>query len=88
MSADRPADHLHAQVEAVLLHVPVGGHVVKVLGGGDLAGELAAQVHAVGLDELDEPVELVGGDEGVDRVAEQNQFRLFQGVRTGEKSFS
>ena len=77
--------HFHAQVKTVFLHIAVGGHVVKVLGGGDLAGKFAGQVHPVRLDELDQPVQLVGGNEGIDRIAEQDQFRIPQDVAHGGK---
>ena len=33
--------HLHSQVKTVLLHIAVGGHIVEMLGGGDLRGKLA-----------------------------------------------
>ena len=75
----KSANHLHAQITAVFLHIAVGGHVVKMLGGGNLTGEFAGQVHPVRLDQLDQPVKLIGRDEGVDRVAEQHQLGLLQG---------
>ena len=74
----KPAHHLHAQIKAVFLHIAMGGHIVKMLGGGDLGGKLAGQIDAVRLDELDQPVQLVRRNKGVDRITEQNQVGLFQ----------
>lgn len=63
----------------------MGGHVVKVLGGGDLGGKLAEEIDAVGLDELDQPVELVGDNKGVDGITEQQQLRPLQlGAQRGK----
>lgn len=70
--------HLHAQVAAVFFHIAMGGHIIEVLGGGDLRGELAGEIHTVRLDELHQPVQLIGRDKRIHRIAEQNQFRLFQ----------
>ena len=64
------AHHMKSQIQAVFFHIPMGGDVVEVLGGGDLRGDLAAEADAVGLDKLDEPVKLIGHQEGIDRVAE------------------
>ena len=72
-------DHFHAQVETVFLYVPVGGHIVEMLGGGDLTGKFAGQIDAVGFDQFNETMELVRGDEGVDGVAEENELGLLQG---------
>ncbi len=90
MSADSPRRiTFMPHVQAVFLHIPVGGHVVEMLGGGDLAGEFAGKVHPVRLDQLDEPVELIGGDEGVDRIAEQHEDPPAPAAaRSGAKSFS
>ena len=75
----RQAAHdVHPEVEAVLLHPAVRRDVIEVLGRGDLAGEFSGEVDAVGLDELDEPVQLIGRDERVDGVAEQQKVSLFQ----------
>ena len=72
------ANGVQPQIQAIFLHIAVGGHIVKVLGCGNLAGQLAAQLHAVRLDEFDEPVELIGGDKGIHRIAEQEELRLRQ----------
>ena len=61
---------MKSQIQAVFFHIPMGGDVVEVLGSGDLRGDLAAEADAVGLDKLDEPVKLIGHQEGIDRVAE------------------
>ena len=71
-------DIAQAQVRAVVPDKAVGRDIVKVLGGGELGGPLPAQVHPLLLDQLDEAVELGRDQEGVDRVAEQEQIRLLQ----------
>ena len=78
---------LHPQVKAVLLHPAVGGHVVEVFGGGDLAGEFARKVRPALLHQLHKAVQLIGCEEGVDRVAEEHQVRLFQRGAGGSKIF-
>ena len=63
----REAPHrLHPQVKAVLLHPAVGGHVVEVFGGGDLAGEFARKVRPALLHQLHKAVQLIRREEGVD----------------------
>ena len=59
-----------------------------------MRGELAGEVHAVGLDELDEPVELRGRDEGVDlramlaeRADEGGRQGKFEELLEGMKCF-
>ena len=54
---------------------PVGGHVVEMLGGGDLSGVLAVKIHAALLHRLHEPHELGGDEEGVDRITEDQAVR-------------
>lgn len=68
----------HSQVKAVFLNIAVRRHIIEMLGRGDLAGKLAGEVHAVRLDELKQPVELIRGDESVDRIRKQDQLCLFQ----------
>lgn len=58
--------------------IAVRRHIIEMLGRGDLAGKLAGEVHAVRLDELKQPVELIRGDESVDRIRKQDQLCLFQ----------
>ena len=70
--------YLHPQVKAVLLHIAVSGHVIEVLGGSDLGGKFSGEIYAVSLDEFHEPVELVRGNKGVDRIAEQQKICLLQ----------
>ena len=43
-------------------------------------GEFAGKIHPVGCDQLHQPVKLIRGNEGIDRIAEQNQVSLFQGL--------
>ena len=62
-----------AQIVAVVPDEAMGGHVVKVFGGGDLGGVLAGQVQAAALHELQKPVELGRDKKGIDRIAEQDQ---------------
>lgn len=69
-------DHFHAKIQTVFFHIPVSGHIVKMLGGSDLGGEFAGKIHPVGCDQLHQPVKLIRGDEGIDRIAEQNQVSL------------
>ena len=47
-------DDLHTQVKAVFLHIPVGSHIVKMLGGGNLGSILPGQICAVCLNQLNE----------------------------------
>lgn len=47
-------DDLHTQVKTVFLHIPVGSHIVKMLGGGNLGSILPGQIYAVYLNQLNE----------------------------------
>ena len=42
-------NHLHPQVVAVVLNIPVGGHIIKMLGGSDLRHKFPRKVRAAGL---------------------------------------
>ena len=69
-------DEVHAHVLYVVLNVAVGGGVIKMLGGGNLGGDLAGHIDAVGLHQLDELMQLTGGDESVYRIGKQQHIGL------------
>ena len=82
----RQAAHkLHAHVLGVLHHITMGCHVIEMLGGGHLAGPFAGDVHMMRLHQLHKAVQLVGRDESIHRVAEQDQLGALKGfLRLGE----
>ena len=63
-------DYFHSEIQTVFLHIPVSGHIIKMLGGGDLGGKFAGKIHPIGCSQLHQPVKLIGSDKGVDRIAE------------------
>ena len=59
-----------------------------MLGGGQLGGVAAGQLHTGLLHQFHKAVKLVGGDEGVHRVGEEQDFCFFQcGFCLGEVLF-
>ena len=67
-------DDAHAHIPAVLLQIAVGGNIKEVLGGGQLGDIDIPKVRPAALHQLQETVQLGGGQEGIDRVGEQQQF--------------
>lgn len=43
-----------------------------------MGGKLTGEIYSVRFDQLNETVKLIGGNEGVNRITEQNQVCLFQ----------
>ena len=72
------ADELHTQILTVVLNVPVGGHIIKVLGCSDLACKLSFKIHAALLHQLNEPMDLAGRDKGVHGIGKQHRIATFQ----------
>ena len=64
-----------AHVVAVVLDEAMGGHVVEMLGSGDLGGVFPRKIQSALLHELHEAVKLGRHKERIHRVAEQNQVR-------------
>ena len=48
-----------------------------MLGSGNLGGKFTREVYAIRLNELDQPMQLIGGDKGVDRVGKEQQVCFF-----------
>ncbi len=71
----KAVDDAHTHIPAVLLQIAVGGDVKEVLGGGQLGGINILKVRAAALHQLQEAVQLGGGQEGIDRVGKQQKLR-------------
>ena len=63
----------------------MSGHVVKMLGGGELRSILAGYILPGGFQQFDKPVQLTGGDESVDRVGKQQHLRPANSLQRGRK---
>ena len=66
-------DHVHAHVVAVVLDEAMGGDIVKVHGGAQLAHIDIPEVRPAALHKLDEAVELGGDKKGIHRIGKKQQ---------------
>ena len=80
-------NEIHCHIKAVVPDVVVGGDVIKMLAGSDLAGDFAGHCGIGLFHEPDESVQLACGDECVHGVREEDHVRFLQGFLCGCEVF-